>query len=182
MLPEKIRCVFTGRVERRNGRYIVELPEREVNCGSLTEGDLYQVGVLNVDTSSADDERESPSTDSTEASKNEVEATSPTAQKARQKPGAGAYQGGSDTQIQSAGRGPPVEENETRVLTVEDMGDQGDGLARVEHGYIVFVPETSVGDEVRVEMETIKKNFAFAKVIERNPSQPNLEKDSPVAN
>lgn len=61
---------------------------------------------------------------------------------------------------------PPVEEGEYRTVVIEDMGEQGDGIARVERGYVVIVPNTEIGDEVTVEMTDVKQNFAFGEVVQ----------------
>ncbi|MFB6228823.1 MAG: TRAM domain-containing protein, partial [Halobacteriales archaeon] len=45
-------------------------------------------------------------------------------------------------------------------------GDQGDGLARVGPGYVVFVPDTEIGQQPLVRIETVRENFAFAEVVE----------------
>ena len=65
--------------------------------------------------------------------------------------------------------GPPVEEGEQRDVEIENLGDQGDGIAKVERGYVVIVPETTVGDRVTVEIQQVRENVAFADVVERNP-------------
>ena len=41
--------------------------------------------------------------------------------------------------------GPPVAEGEVREVTIETIGDQGDGIAKVERGYVVIVPEVQPG-------------------------------------
>jgi len=64
---------------------------------------------------------------------------------------------------------PPVEEGELREFEIEDVGDKGDGIARVGPGYVVFVPETKVGDRVTVEITQVRENFAFAEVVEAEP-------------
>lgn len=61
---------------------------------------------------------------------------------------------------------PPVEVEEVREVDIEDLGEQGDGLARVGRGYIVFVPDTQVGDRVTVEITETKATVAFAEEIE----------------
>lgn len=66
---------------------------------------------------------------------------------------------------------PPVEEGETRTVHIEDIGEQGDGIARVGPGYIVFVPETDVGDEVTVEITDVRENFAFGEIAESEESE-----------
>jgi predicted RNA-binding protein with TRAM domain len=64
---------------------------------------------------------------------------------------------------------PPVEEGEIREVEIEDVGDQGDGIARIGPGYVVFVPETTVGDRVTVEITEARDNFAFGTVREGEP-------------
>lgn len=64
------------------------------------------------------------------------------------------------------GQSPPVEVGETVEVEIEDVGEQGDGIARIGPGYIVFVPETEIADRVTVEITEVKQNFAFASVIE----------------
>jgi tRNA/tmRNA/rRNA uracil-C5-methylase (TrmA/RlmC/RlmD family) len=34
-------------------------------------------------------------------------------------------------------------------VTIETVGDQGDGIAKVERGYVVIVPETQPGEQPR---------------------------------
>lgn len=64
---------------------------------------------------------------------------------------------------------PPVEKGETLEVEIEDVGDQGDGIARIGPGYIVFVPDTEIGDRVRIEITQARDNFAFAEVLEHEP-------------
>jgi predicted RNA-binding protein with TRAM domain len=59
-----------------------------------------------------------------------------------------------------------VSEGETRRLEIEDVGDQGDGLARVGPGYVVFVSDADIGDEPLVRITTVRENVAFADVVE----------------
>lgn len=67
---------------------------------------------------------------------------------------------------------PPVKEGDVRDVRIEDIGEQGDGIARVERGYIVFVPGTDVGDEVTIEITTVSDNFAFGDVVDEDDDQP----------
>ena len=64
---------------------------------------------------------------------------------------------------------PPVDEGELREVTIESVGDQGDGIAKVERGYVVIVPNAKPGDEPTVEIEQVKENVAFANVVEDEP-------------
>lgn len=62
---------------------------------------------------------------------------------------------------------PPVEEGERRTVEIEDIGDQGDGITRVDRGFVVIVPDTEQGERVTVEITDVGENVAFADVIER---------------
>jgi len=61
---------------------------------------------------------------------------------------------------------PPVDEGEVRDVTIESVGDQGDGIAKVERGYVVIVPDAQPGDQPTVEIEQVKENVAFARVLD----------------
>lgn len=62
---------------------------------------------------------------------------------------------------------PPVEEGERRVVEIEDVGEQGDGIARVERGYVIIVPDTEPDERVEIEVGNVRENVAFGDVIER---------------
>ncbi|MFC6960899.1 TRAM domain-containing protein [Halocatena marina] len=61
---------------------------------------------------------------------------------------------------------PPVEGGEIRYVEIEDLGKQGDGIARVERGYVIIVPDSEVGERVKVEITEVKSNFAVGEIIE----------------
>lgn len=62
---------------------------------------------------------------------------------------------------------PPVEEGDTREVEIEDIGEQGDGITRVERGYVVIVPDTDEGERVTIEITDVRENVAFAEVVDR---------------
>ncbi|WP_227777713.1 TRAM domain-containing protein [Haladaptatus pallidirubidus] len=62
---------------------------------------------------------------------------------------------------------PPVEEGEHRSVEIEGIGDQGDGIARVERGYIVIVPDTEQHEQVGIEITDVTPTVAFAEVVDR---------------
>lgn len=64
-------------------------------------------------------------------------------------------------------RSPPLAVGEERDVEIEDIGDQGDGIARVERGYVVIIPDTEHGERVTVEITDVQENVAFAEVVER---------------
>jgi len=62
---------------------------------------------------------------------------------------------------------PPVEEGETREVEIEDLGEQGDGITRVERGFVVIVPDTKKSERVNIEITDVRQNVAFAEVVNR---------------
>jgi predicted RNA-binding protein with TRAM domain len=131
-ISDELLCLFNAEVTERDGDYVIEVPETEVETGSVDPGDVYRVALISR-TESA------PETD--------VDAESEPAPAEPQ---------------------PPVEAGEIRYVEVEDIGKQGDGIARVERGYVIIVPDTEVGERVKVEITEVKSNFAVGEVIEES--------------
>ena len=65
----------------------------------------------------------------------------------------------------------PVEEGDQRTVEIETIGDQGDGITRVERGFVVIVPDTDEGERVTIEITDVGDTVAFAEVIERLDSR-----------
>ena len=55
---------------------------------------------------------------------------------------------------------------EIRYVEIESLGKQGDGIARSERGYVIIVPGSKVGEQVKIEIVDVKSNFAIANVVE----------------
>lgn len=53
-------------------------------------------------------------------------------------------------------------------MKIEHLGDQGDGITRVERGFVVIVSDASPGEEVTVEITHVQENVAFADVVDRS--------------
>lgn len=140
-IPEQLLCLFSAEVEQRDGSYVVEIPKREFELDTIDEGETYRVGVLSRLTKSTDRGEAKPESRS--------ESKRSPSEPARGPPE------------------PPVEEGETRVVEIEDIGEQGDGITRVERGYVVIVPDTEKGERVRIEITDVQQNVAFAEVVER---------------
>jgi 23S rRNA (uridine2552-2'-O)-methyltransferase len=60
----------------------------------------------------------------------------------------------------------PVRKGDKLDVQIESMGKSGDGVAMVE-GFAIFVRNAKVGEKLRVKIEAVKPNFAFADVLER---------------
>lgn len=126
-LSNKLLCLFSGEIEEEDERYIVEIPRREIDTGTIRIDETYRVALI-----AGEEETTEKSLD-----------ISPNDQPQ-----------------------PPVEEGEIRYVEIEDLGKQGDGIARVERGYVIIVPDTEVGDRVKIEISEVKSNFAVAEVLE----------------
>lgn len=131
-VPSALRCLFSGRVEVRDGSYVIEVPRDEVGLGAIEAGEVYRVGIVGRQA-----ERESADAETSAA-----EASHPTTDD------------------------PPVAEGEVREVEIEDVGDQGDGLARVGPGYVVFVAGAEVGERPTVRITSARENVAFAEIVE----------------
>ncbi|MFC7324901.1 SAM-dependent methyltransferase [Halorubrum rutilum] len=59
----------------------------------------------------------------------------------------------------------PVAAGDRLEVTVEELGDEGDGIAYVE-GYSLFVPDADVGEAVTVEVDEAKPRFGFAERVD----------------
>jgi predicted RNA-binding protein with TRAM domain len=53
------------------------------------------------------------------------------------------------------------------MVEIDDLGEQGDGITRVDRGYVVIVPDTEQGERVRIRISDVQRNVAFAEVVER---------------
>lgn len=63
------------------------------------------------------------------------------------------------------GNSTPVNEGEEYDVKIEDTGRDGDGITKIE-GFVVFVSGAKVGDEVKIRINSTRRNFAFAEVVE----------------
>ena len=121
----EVASKFTTSIEREAGRYVIEVPEREFEYGTLSAGDVCRVSIEIVDS------------------------------------GAKKEEGSQRDQPQA-----PVSVGDQRTVEIESIGDEGDGIARVERGYVLIVPETEPGDEVLIEITDVTPNVGFAQVID----------------
>ncbi|EJN57658.1 TRAM domain-containing protein [Halogranum salarium B-1] len=71
--------------------------------------------------------------------------------------------------MQNRERLAPVEKGDQRTVDIEDIGEQGDGIARTDRGYVLIVPDTEKGERVTVEVTDVSESVGFADVVERKP-------------
>jgi len=62
------------------------------------------------------------------------------------------------------GRMAPVKEGQEIDVKIESVGEKGDGIARVD-GFVLFVPGTKEGDEIRVRITRVLRRVGFAESI-----------------
>lgn len=55
--------------------------------------------------------------------------------------------------------------NEEIILTIDDMGNEGEGIGHVD-GYALFVKGALTGETVRVSIMKLKKQYGFARLLE----------------
>lgn len=121
-------CKFTGKVIEVNGSYYVEVPEDEIQYGSIDVGDPVSVSLT--------DTNHSNTPNRTRGSR------------------------GHNKQ-------PPVEKGDQEEVEIEDIGEQGDGIGRID-GYVVIVPDTNLGDVVTVEIKDVNDDYAYAVVVDEH--------------
>ena len=60
----------------------------------------------------------------------------------------------------------PVKEGETYDVSINAVGEKGDGIAKVK-GFVLFVPGVKKGDFVKVKITKVLKSVGFAQVLEQ---------------
>jgi predicted RNA-binding protein with TRAM domain len=58
----------------------------------------------------------------------------------------------------------PVKVGEELDVRIEAVGEKGDGIAR-KRGFVLFVPNTKEGDEVRIRITKVLRKVGFAESI-----------------
>ncbi|GAA0237842.1 TRAM domain-containing protein [Haladaptatus pallidirubidus] len=139
-IPDELRCVFSAQIEEEDGEYTLRIPKREVSEGDVRRGTTYRVAILNRTSAPNPPEQETAAT---------PDDSAPDRRQAHPE--------------------APVAVGEQRTVEIEGIGDQGDGVARVDRGYVIIVPDTEKRDRVTIEITDVTANVAFAEVIERKP-------------
>lgn len=139
-----LHCLFTAPVEEQDDSYVIEIPKQEVELGTLAPETLYRIALLQ---SAGGPSRQQREPESTSESRSDEPSREP----------------------EYAPSSPPVAEGETRVVEIDNIGDKGDGVARIDGGYVVIVSDADVGERLRVRMDQVRENVAFAEVVERLP-------------
>ncbi len=64
----------------------------------------------------------------------------------------------------SGPRFAPVKVGEELDVTIEAVGEKGDGIAK-KNGFVLFVPGTQEGNQVRVKVTRVLRKVGFAEVV-----------------
>jgi|AntDeeMetageno50_2_1112565.scaffolds.fasta_scaffold01141_4 predicted RNA-binding protein with TRAM domain len=139
-ISNELISLFSAPVEEHRGSYVIELPRAELREGSVEASESYHVALIS---NQVDSDSDSNSVQEGSESKN------------------------IETEQSVDQNKPPVSVGDKRVVEIEEIGDQGDGLTRVERGFVVIVPETEVGERVRIQIRHVRETVAFADVVER---------------
>ncbi|MGQ3329366.1 MULTISPECIES: TRAM domain-containing protein [Halorubrum] len=151
-LTDSLKCLFTGTVEKRGGEHVVTIPATEIDHGTVEAGESYRVALI---------KREG------DGGSAATVATDGAADRAVSGDGAGGSPASTTRPADDAGAsGPPVSEGDVREVTIETLGDKGDGIAKIERGYVVIVPDSEPGDEPTVEITSVRENVSFAEVVQ----------------
>jgi len=67
---------------------------------------------------------------------------------------------GSGTFFQPA----PVKEGQEIDVVIDDIGSRGDGITRMQ-GFLIFVPQTKIGERLKVKVVKVKGRFAIAEKV-----------------
>ena len=59
---------------------------------------------------------------------------------------------------------PPVREGEEVDVTIEAVGEKGDGIAKVK-GFVIFVAGTKAGERVRIKVTRVLQKVGFGQVL-----------------
>jgi len=68
----------------------------------------------------------------------------------------------------------PVNVGDEIDVKIEAVGAKGDGIAR-KKGFVLFVPNTKEGDEVKVRVTKVLRKVGFAEVVGEATSSPEVE-------
>lgn len=65
----------------------------------------------------------------------------------------------------------PVKVGDELEITIEAVGEKGDGIAKKD-GFVLFVPNTSKGDQVKIKVTKVLRKVGFAEVVGQGTSAP----------
>jgi predicted RNA-binding protein with TRAM domain len=140
-ISDDLLCLYSARVTEQSDTYTIEVPKREVQQENVLSGETYRVALMS---SEIDESASETDTQDEETVQDDSQSS------------------GRDAQTD-----PPVSEGEMREVEIESLGDKGDGITKIDGGYVVIVPDTEVGERVTIRLDDVRENVGFAEVIKR---------------
>jgi predicted RNA-binding protein with TRAM domain len=64
----------------------------------------------------------------------------------------------------------PVEVGKEYDVDIQETSRRGEGIARIQ-GLVIFVPNTKIGDHVRIIVKRVSRRFAEAEVVGKEESE-----------
>ena len=71
----------------------------------------------------------------------------------------------------------PVKVGDELDVKIEAVGEKGDGIAKKD-GFVLFVPGTKQGDEVRIRVTRVLQKVGFAEVVGEKAGAEDAETES----
>lgn len=137
-IPDNLRTLFSSRLEMQNDQYVFEVPAGEVESGAVNVGDSYRIAVVPTDTPARGPEAEPGRARESPSKRNESDDDA------------------------------PVEEGDQLRVEIDELGDEGDGVATIG-GFVIFVDGAMPGDRPLVEIDSVSDTMAFATVVDNSP-------------
>ncbi|MEK6857694.1 MAG: TRAM domain-containing protein [Nanoarchaeota archaeon] len=78
--------------------------------------------------------------------------------------GGGGFRGGGGGGRFQGGSFAPVKVGEELDVTIEAVGEKGDGIAK-KNGFVLFIPGVKQGDQVKVRVTKVLRKVGFAEVV-----------------
>ncbi len=150
--------VFSGTVSKRNGSYVVELPKRLVEGYELSAGEQKRVCLFKTGSDTAVKPTAAVSAKDNSQPQSQPRSSSQSQPNTKSQPSHGY-----DADRERL----PVAEGDRRTVEIESIGEQGDGVAKLDRGYVVIVPDTELRERVEIEIENATPTVAFARVVDR---------------
>ena len=72
-----------------------------------------------------------------------------------------------------------MKKNDTAVVKIEDIGINGEGIGKAD-GYTLFIKDTVMGDLVEVKVMKAKKNYGYAKLLQKIVWKQNVRSQNSV--
>lgn len=74
----------------------------------------------------------------------------------------------------------PVSVGDEIDVTIESVGGQGDGIAKV-NGFVVFVKGANKGDRIKIKIADVKRTYAIGEKLGAAAPEAPAEEESPPA-